>query len=260
MKQRYVTFHEWGAEIIKGDEPKEGAYIPVPTVLPYVIPMEYWKLEDGFIREMNDEEKVISDKACAELPPPRTRPDQVPQSEVIDVDELIGRIQSDYMQQLAILGEEKDAQIANLKANLDSQIEQSDARNNNIMHHIQGIDDGEKSILDLMGAQDQENIKKFSDLNYLVNSLEQNNDKLHQLLEADIKQFHKNLDDVEGFSNARDQKNEQKANELDHRIEILEKNPKIEKFYIINNFHLKEYLQIAATSAVIACLLHFLLK
>lgn len=260
-KQRYIVFHEYGGEIIKGEEPKEGSYIKAPPTLPTYIPMHYWKLQDGIICEMNPEEKQISDAACAEKPVPQERPEiQIAPSmkqiesieqEVIHVDEIVEEFKNNITNAISPILDEHAGQLKYLKTNHDKDIEhleyriskvseklkaeiqQAESRNNNMMHHIKDADESRDGIIKLMGTLEDSHTEKYQEIDNKFN--EQSNEINDAILNAELIQ-----------------------SEHHDRLEKLEKYPKVEKFYIINNFHIKEYAQIIVTSTVISLIIRAL--
>jgi hypothetical protein len=83
---RYITFNNIGARVIKGNyTPKKGeVFVKNPSSVP-VCSIHYWKYENGQVVEMNEGEKSIIDYniACLELHAPKsTNIKQVIQSDI----------------------------------------------------------------------------------------------------------------------------------------------------------------------------------
>lgn len=257
MKTRWITFHEWGGEVVKGEEPKEGSYIPSPKILPTNIPMEHWKLVDGAIVEMTDEEKVVSDAICAGVP------ESVKNALVQEPEEKIHPVYTDILgmpeiteQPLEVIDideiiEELENKIYLNREVCINQIEQIEERLNK-------GDDKFKSIkVQLYECKDQ----ICNDASDMQTRLDKDmavlNDSYNSIIESDTdyildhEKIHNNMmQHIKEQAQIIEQQKQFIA-QNDARLCELERHPKVEKFFIVNNFSTKEYAQILLTSGLL---------
>lgn len=237
MKNRWITFHTWGAEIIKGEQPKNIPFIKMPENPPYNIPMHYWKLEKGEIIEMSKEEKKLSELACKN--------------------------------EASINKENNNEEKFNI---IHKRFNVLDEAFKNNTEEIDIIYDNQTIIAHKFQTLENRITKYTEDLLALKKhllSLEEDIDNLEISTTLESEQLTKELKDHQAFVHNSilefDNLNQQATDELEDRIKkdlllIHEKYsiPKTENFKY--RFKIKEYMQIIGLSGILYCILHMLIK
>lgn len=244
MKQRWVIFGDWGGEVVKGFEPQDEVYIKAPEKLPYEIPMHYWKLNNGKIEEMNEEEKKKSDELCKSVNSIYVPPQNIPKIDASQMNIVTSNVKPEP---LIINNFNEDNYY--MKDEIDNRIEPL-ASHDFVIGKVH-------QIVDELNKRDEQ-------LKNLALVVQQQVPRLIQDGLEQVKNSSPSYKDLEKVSNVILDKMEPSKKEIESLkkevkdLKEVDRTPKIEKFYIINDFAKKEYIQIALVSGGVYLLMQFL--
>lgn len=262
MKNRWIIFGDDGGEVIKGAEPvQEPIRMEAPVVLPLHIPMHYWKLVDGQIVEMNDEEKKKSDELVNNSYTLHNITKLIKKPEV-HCEEPIKESNEEVKKQLEYLEQLIDKNKAQVYKDLQHRLV---SLRNILSDEIKNLDAGSEAFV---RAKIELVVKEFESRDEKIQYLsKQTNTELPKLIQDGLEQIknsspsYKDLDNRQELMKDLVDKSLNQIEACKKQIKELQeddKKPKIEKFYIINNFGKKEFLQIAGVSSIVYLVLHFL--
>lgn len=260
MKQRWIVFTDKGGTILKGQKP-EGLVIEVPEVLPHHIPMEYWKLVDGKIVEMSDEEKALSDQSVNPV-------SQLNVSKMVHFSKPSGSFKEEHASLIQANSHDISATNENLLG-IETEIEA-------LQNDVDVVYDNQNTLALKCGSLEsridkftQEAISLKSDILSVQESLQKNKvaafsryKDLEEKLKGHEKFTSDSLLDVHTLHEM-DVKDLEES--LKQEVTFIHETfsvPKIEHFHhtYIHKFGIKQYLQIASASALVFLALHLLLK